>query len=144
MLIETKYNLGDIVYPIHKTCEQIWIPCKSCGETGIITYNDGEQDKCPKCWGEKGRVEWQSTKWMLIDNYPKEVKNKAIERGDHVWFPPFKIGQVRVEQEKNSKEVQYMCVETGVGSGTIWNEDQLFLSKEEAQLECDKKNIIGE
>jgi hypothetical protein len=142
MILESKYNIGDKVYPIHKAREPIWIPCKSCGETGIITYNDGEKAECPRCWGEKGKVEWRLTKWMLIDNYPKEVRKKAIECGDHVWLPPFKIEQIRIEQEKNNKEVRYMCKETGVGSGTVWSEKELFLSREEAQLECDKRNSV--
>ena len=38
------------------------------------------------------------------------------------------------------EEYTYILKSTGVGSGTLWNENDLFSSSEEAQNECDIRN----
>ena len=62
---------------------------------------------------------------------------------------PLTIGQVRVEvtdsdgvegeeffdnyKKKNSHKEEYMCIETGIGSGIIYNSERLFRSKDDAK-----------
>ena len=41
---------------------------------------------------------------------------------------------------KKGEEERYMCVETGVGSGSVWYPESMFRTSEEAQTECDKIN----
>lgn len=70
---------------------------------------------------------------------------------------PMTIGQIRVYvtdspgiegeetfnnymAQKEYKE-QYMCVETGIGTGTIHYADDLFITKSEAIYEKNKRNI---
>ena len=73
---------------------------------------------------------------------------KKYPRDSWLVIGPMTIGQVRVEitdspgldresimhnysAQKGRKE-QYMCVETGIGSGTVYDFDGLFRSKSEA------------
>tara|TARA_R110000772_G_scaffold267971_3_gene393556 strand:+ start:2664 stop:3212 length:549 start_codon:yes stop_codon:yes gene_type:complete len=43
------------------------------------------------------------------------------------------IGHIEVKQTALTFEVKYMCQETGIGSGSVWCEDSLFSTIEEAQ-----------
>jgi hypothetical protein len=70
---------------------------------------------------------------------------------------PLTIGQVRKEvtfspgiegksmfsnyAPQSGDEEQYMCVETGIGSGTLHNADKLFRTKEEAETEASRLNV---
>jgi hypothetical protein len=72
---------------------------------------------------------------------------------------PMTIGQVRVEvtdspgiegetmfdnykEQKSAKEV-YMCIETGIGSGTLHDGERLFATKSEAKAYASCKNAIA-
>jgi len=64
MLIETKYNFGDLVYPITTRFETLQIPtnCPACNDKGKVELND-KQYTCPKCNGhtyhnEEGDIEY--------------------------------------------------------------------------------------
>jgi len=102
------------------------------------------------------------------------VINTKFSNGDyvyHVWpydWPSkitsvsrmMTIGQVRVEitnspgregeemfdnykpQHKYAEE--YMCVETGIGSGTLYKVEDLFATKKEAESEAKRRNDLLE
>lgn len=42
------------------------------------------------------------------------------------------IGSIRIDTNDIDKPVSYMCVETGVGSGSVYYESDLHLTEEEA------------
>ena len=74
------------------------------------------------------------------------------------WFVigPLTIGQVRVKvtespgingedtfdnfMAQHDREEQYMCVETGIGSGNLYNVESLFASKAEAKKAANNRN----
>ena len=37
-----------------------------------------------------------------------------------------------------------MCTETGIGSGTLYEEEEVFSTRELAQEECDRRNVLEE
>lgn len=127
MEIKTKYNYNQWVFPIMFYREEKWIPCKSCNTTGEIALADGEVIYCPKCYGKRGKEEYLPVKWMIVYELYGQIKN------------------IRVNLYSNKKygesEYTYMLSSTGVGSGTLWKEDELFLTEEEAQIECDRRNL---
>ena len=51
------------------------------------------------------------------------------------------IGQISVTIREDETKIQYMCEETGIGSGTIYREDESFATYEEAVLATDKENF---
>lgn len=63
------------------------------------------------------------TRYDIIKNYIKQST----------------VGKVRVEAIEDSIEISYMLKATGIGSGTIWYEDTLFATKEEANKSIDDK-----
>lgn len=38
--------------------------------------------------------------------------------------------------------IEYMCYETGVGTGRVWKEESLWETEEAAQDECDRLNQL--
>ena len=72
---------------------------------------------------------------------------------------PLTIGQVRVEvtdsngiegeetfsnyMDRHERKEQYMCAETGIGSGTLHQEADLFSKKAEAEKAAKKRNEEG-
>lgn len=115
MNITTKYSIGDKLW-VGVTC---WIDksvkCPEC-EYGYIaiTLKSGESShaKCPQCYGRGRFPTW--------DFHPvvEEVTIGSVHYASH------KIPE---------QQVSYMCVETGVGSGSIWYEPLLHLTQAEAE-----------
>ena len=130
MLIETKYNYRDTVYPISTRFETFKIPtnCPACNDKGKVELN-GNNYTCPKCRGYTYReVEGD------IEYYVAFSQGKVGKIDINIYDPKYegKYG--------NKSEIRYMLDSTGIGSGTVWEEDNLFLSREEAQAECDMRN----
>jgi len=101
-------------------------PCRACEGAGTVTIN-GEQFHCPKCRG--GQRQSYHTRWFIVEKS--------------------EIGQVRIEAtaeqytdgyDKKLLVIQYMLRATGVGSGTIWDEEGLFATEEEAKAFCNEQN----
>ena len=128
MKIETKYNFKDTVYLVSGRIQRIKVPtnCPICNDRGKIIVKEKEYT-CPECRGytyhtEEGDIEY----------YVHERQGK--------------VGRITAEyyDEKYSKhnesKITYMLDITGVGSGTIWDENDLWFTIEEAQAECDRRN----
>ncbi len=137
MKIETKYSINDRVWKITTRPKKTWIPCPSCGGTGKVELKDGIH-ACPTCYGNKGKHEYGSTQWetcaeqITIGLVRASVKNiKKTGMFDN-------IGEYA--EGENTYSVEYMCYETGIGSGTIHYEGTLWPTPEEAQAECDRLN----
>jgi len=115
-----KYNIGDQVFKVVYDHKEQFKFCPSC-EHGKITLKDKSID-CPTCSG-KG----------VLQDYAKTFYRTS--------YNSLTIGQLRLEYGEEIKE-EYMCEETGVGSGTIHYQKDLFTTRELAQAECDTKNNI--
>ena len=141
MKINIKYSLGDTVWKIQNSKKQVNKPCSTCEGLGHVIINQTPSRSCPDCYGRGYNTEWEPTQWNVID--------------------PLTIGQVRVEVEsfkqdgmfsnigtfdpdKMEQKTQYMAYETGIGSGHIHNEEDLFASDADALAECHSRNMIGQ
>jgi ribosomal protein L37AE/L43A len=142
MKIETKFGMGQRVFKIHKSKQPYRAVCDECGGKDIITAT-GKVVKCPKCGYAtfhgypKGTVQkykesaWHIDRTLTIGKITAE--RYATEGGDpDSMFVNKKAGQ----QDKTS----YMAWESGVGSGSVYYEQYLFATEEEAQAECDRRN----
>lgn len=127
MNINTKFSLGDPAVTITSDYVSRKVKCYTCNHTGRVVIND-EEFTCPKCKGNCLRDQFCGHKSII-----GEIST---------------IGKIQVEitdpkfcyHEKEAYKVTYMLKSTGVGSGTLWNEKDLFSSREEAQKECDMRN----
>ena len=127
--INTKFNLKQVVY--YSTCENkpYHIDCVDCSGTGFWQVS-GKDVKvgCHTC--NKDEAYWRTP--------------GKVEKYKH--FPVvmrLTIGQVRAYIGYDAK-VQYMCKETGIGSGSLWNEEELteneVLAKKVAEILAERRN----
>lgn len=129
--IETKYAINDKVWLAHTDIHR-------------------KQHNCPDCLGEK---EWKVSspaggKFMV--NCPRCNANyqsyKDLDLYYNEYAPYAKqltVGSVRTDSHDDRK-VSYMCKETGVGSGSVYYEEDLYDTEEQAlraaRLKADKQN----
>jgi hypothetical protein len=124
MKIETKYSIGDKVWYVSEDMLSKSIGCTVCKDTKEITI-EGLNFQCPNCVTRHNNSRWC---------------RRAYISGSS------RIGSVRYEitaedYNKQTKiEIRYMLYDTGVGSGSLWDEAKLFSSKSEAQAWCDNQN----
>lgn len=119
MIPEPKYKIGQTVY-----------------HASYITTS--KEIICPDCQGQ--RV-WHVT---TPAEETFDIKCSTCTRGydspsgttDILYIGPQvlirTIGSIRIDTGNSERPVEYMCVETGVGSGTLYDEKSLFATHEEA------------
>ena len=116
-IIETKFSIGDVVYYASTTTERKQHPCPDCLGTKkwkAVSPAGGEYEfACPRC-----RSGYRSEHGLSLDY---SIFVPTAHR--------LTIGSVRTD---SADKTSYMCVETGVGSGNIYDEDRLFSTESEA------------
>lgn len=128
-VIETKYNLGDVVYYAGYYHDSYFEKCPDCDGTGEWKVEGKDlRIKCKTC----NESSWQ------------EVTAGKVRK--FKFFPSVRkltIGQIRATVGYDP-EIKYMCKETGLGSGTLWSESMLVKDKktaeEYAKILAEKKN----
>ena len=137
MNIETKYANGDVVFAIGNYPVKKWQSCGFCPGTGKIVGNDGNERFCPECYGRMGKYIYEPQQWQVnhmiltIGQVRITITDSPGQEGETV-FDNFK--------EQHGREESYMCIETGIGSGSVHRADTLYPSIEAAQTECDRRN----
>jgi len=133
-VITTKYDIGDTVWYANITTTTKHHDCPDCLGSRKWTCESPAggtfEVDCPRC-----SVSYQS--------------HDALNLKYSIWVPTARcltIGSVRADTSEDGH--QYMCLETGVGSGSIYRENTLFETQAEAmasaQVEADANNADGE
>lgn len=130
--LEAKYNIGDKVYCARTHSVKKKHPCPDCkGERAWKAISPAGQEytfACPRC-----AARYIGDKNVSLEYFEYEP---FIER--------LTIGSIRVDTAEENGPVSYMCVETGVGSGTIYKQSMLFpdneTALEAADIEAQKRN----
>jgi hypothetical protein len=139
MLLKTKFDISDKIYHIFNQQKPYSEKCKFCDGYGYIFGINHEKSTCPKCYGRCGFTEYKEVGYRICGSLFLDGCDNLKENPD---IPEvLTIGQIRVESTKNKSVWQCMCLETGIGSGSIYNLDDCFLTIEEAQTECDRRNV---
>jgi hypothetical protein len=123
--------------PIYYIGQKVWLgrsnidgtekmPCPDCLGTGVWSWQSpgGEEGdvECPRCRGRKT---------LGLRNYQAYVRELTI-------------GSVQTDTaRKPSEQVAYMCTETGVGSGSVYCEETLFYTEEDATAHADRRVAIA-
>jgi len=128
MELKTKFNIGDKVATIQNFSEEVFKTCLTCEGSGKIQVKDKEFN-CPDCYGNGGKEEWETKKWNISND-------KGILTGYD------KVIKIDIDISKNEIKIRYILGYRYSESycGTLWSEDEVFGSIEEAQLECDRRN----
>lgn len=137
MLIESKYNLNQSVWAINKAQKKMFVSCQACTGTGEIRLADNVLRRCPVCYGSKSSTLYLDVAWVVE---PKltigQIQGKVTNIRPESIFK--NVGHY--EQGLTECEFCYMAYETGIRSGTVYEQDRLFESLEKAQQECDRLN----
>lgn len=108
MDIKTKFNIGErVFFPYSETTMEETI-CPACKGKKTIEI-DGNKFTCASC----------------IDGTITKFRTNFIVRNS-------KIGLINTTTNKDSiTETNYMLAATGIGSGALWKEHEIFATKEE-------------
>lgn len=127
---ETKFSIGDVVYraSIATVTKQHPCPdCKGSRKWKAISPAGSEYDfTCPRCSSS-----YQSNRDLSLSYAQCEPSINCLT-----------IGSVRVDTHER-KGNQYMCLETGVGSGNIYYESDLFHTEDEALKAAKQKAAVA-
>lgn len=116
MNIAPKYEIGQLVYFGHGDIGEHYVECPDCRGSCVwsVTTPAGDtfEVPCSTCEYERpaGRIR----------TYEPQGEVKTLT-----------IGSIRIDTADDNP-VQYMCIETGVGSGAIYYERDLFVDQDEA------------
>lgn len=125
--IETKFSIGDLVYKAWTTTVSKQHPCPDCNGSRkwkAVSPAGGEYEfTCPRC-----TTRFQSDRDLSLtySEFAPSVHKLTI-------------GSVRTDTSSTDRPVEYMCRETGIGSGTIHSEADLFPTEEEAMRAAEMK-----
>jgi hypothetical protein len=127
MIPTPKYQMGQVVYypTIFDTLTEL--PCPDCKDTKqwAVTTPAGESFMvpCQRCCSGYRRVDLPS----------------LTQRVWRASATALTVGQIKIETPVPSSSswgdrdaVHYMCIETGIGSGSVYQESRLFLTEAEA------------
>lgn len=122
MLPTPRYYIGQVVYAVQLTTMAHVYDCPDClnSRFWIATSAAGEQHQisCPRCTAH-------------YVGAPDSLPSLKYEK--HVaGIRSLNIGSIRANTDDPA--VEYMCKETGVGSGTLWKEGDLYPTPEEAEI----------
>lgn len=120
MNIITKFDLGQKVYRIEQIMSNEKINCVACGGLGWITLADKKDYTCPNCDGE-GTLDEKKTIMFKICN-PSSISSIYTNSC-------FKANR---EITIDAEYILYNCA-------GVFRESELFETKEEAQVECKKR-----
>lgn len=129
MKLETEFDLGQQVFCVRRDVLVGRKTCTFCRGIGFVIGEDKTSELCPKCKGGKMVIGYDKAVWQV--------------RG------PFTIGQIQLDVTNSpgiaeetifdnykpqvGREERYMLVETGVGSGQVYELEHLLPSKKAAE-----------
>ena len=137
MEIETKFNINDKVWKINNRQIQVSIACSFCGGTGRIKGADESDRSCPECYGRQVNHRWEDKGWTICQENPQVTIGQVRCKFTGEWNGSSDLWS-NYGAQKEKYEEQYMCHETGIGSGTLHCASRLFATEKEAQAECDR------
>jgi hypothetical protein len=124
-VLTTKFSMGETVFHAWTTTTRKRHPCPDCLDQRKwkATSPAGREYEmaCPRCGSD-----YMSDRDLSLD-YSQFVGTVTV----------LTIGQIRAAIGGDEK-TQYMCVETGIGSGSLYYEDSLFPTQEAAQVAADQ------
>ena len=141
MKIESKFDLNETVWEISREMKKRFERCKFCDGEGKIELNNISRT-CPECYGRNGSWINVNLEW-LVGQQSLTIGSVRVEITSISKTGIFdNIGEY--DPENIEREFTYMAYETGIGTGTIHREHELFKSIDLAQKRCDELNAVTE
>lgn len=148
MKLESKFDFDDQVWHISQRKRKEWSVCAFCEGVGKVQGKDGTWKTCLECYGRKGYNTYHEDQWELSHDGPLtvgqirvEVRNEYRKGEDS---GPSGIQCDNYGHQESRRREEYMMRETGIGTGSIFYSEDLFASREDAQVECNMRNATKE
>lgn len=122
-----KYDIGQRVHHISRSLLYRADPCLTCHGEKTITL-DGERFRCPRCEG-KGTAQKPEWRWLVsVSGCVGQIQATlvAAEQAERAGVDLY--------------SVKYMLDATGVVSGSVYSERDVFPTLEDAEAECKRRN----
>lgn len=124
-MIQPKYELG----------QQVWV---------VDVQQIEHRDRCPDCLGEKY---WPITTpggdsfdlECPTCRYGYEVRGFLTRHEVVAVAKCLTVGSIRIDTASTDRAVEYMMHDTGVGSGRVYNEADVFLTEDDVQPRLKEK-----
>lgn len=136
MIIDTKFNVGDNVYLGRAEWTSEMVECPSCKGTGywnVVGHAGTWQASCQVC---KDYSNWSDT---------ARGKGQVKRSGRRAMVTPLTVGSIQLDTNRE-EETRYMCVETGIGTGTCCEGDWLYVmsdgSRGELAVKPQASNVL--
>lgn len=127
MSIKTKFELDQYVYIIRLATKSETNVCKLCNGKGVVNVEGSKlKAECPECWGNGEIRETKPEEWRIVAEG--------------------KIGRINVElysseyKKEYKDSIKYMIDTTGVGCGSLYNEEDIYPTHNSAIITCAKFN----
>jgi hypothetical protein len=132
MKFETKYNFGDVVFHSTTSRREIREVCPECnGEKAFHIVGKDFKAACRHCrYSGYGQPTGYVSRWELTPSYDRlTIGQIRIESTDTPGVPGSEYDNYRPHKKHVE---QYMCIESGVGCGSLYYVETLFNTPEEA------------
>lgn len=132
-VIETKYDIGDVVWHASINTERRSHPCPDCLGSKVWKAESPAggvfEAPCPRCTEVYMSNRDLSLDYAQWTPFVRKLTIGLVQPNGHAYSdgPP---------------QNQYMCHETGIGSGSIYRESVLFATEEEARAHGDLEATI--
>lgn len=123
---QSKFDLGQTAVGIIDVEVRRIVKCEICRNTGKVTIR-AEEFECPQCRGKASHPQYAGRRWMRSSMGTGVVASIQIEHRDSTRWADYKELTIR-----------YM-LNNSMG-GQLWDEANLFPTREEADTECDRRN----
>lgn len=133
-----RFAIGDLAYALTLYRENVTRTCPVCDGAGDVEVSGSEyRARCPEPACRRGKIVTSanvlhaSIRMLTI----RQVRTETTARANRA----IDSRVVLVDHE-----VGYMASETGVGSGTVWPEDRLFATREDAAARAAKHDALDD
>lgn len=135
MQFQSLYAMGQELVSIRqRTVDRPDRTCSACQGVGTVELR-GAQWECPGC---KGAKQIRVTAYGWVVDVPGHVGRIIVEHATPDGWSHW--GTCEVEPGVPFTFVHYMLDTTGIGSGAMHKEPDLWPSRLAAQAECDRRN----
>lgn len=129
MILESKFGNGDVVYHAQIGDGRKTVPCHECSGAGRLKIEGKSYTvDCRMCAGS-GHY---STHKPVVDVRKLTIGRVGVQITESRGISGESTFDNYMPQHKRREE--YMALETGVGSGSLYYAETLFATREEAQL----------
>jgi RecJ-like exonuclease len=139
MKLESKFDLNQKIWYIENSRQRVKHQCPICDGSGKIAGKTDKKFDCPECYGKGYNITWDPTAWRVASSLTVgqiTISTQNI-KPDGIF-----CNMGHYEDGASTTKVEYMTYETGVGGGRVYQETELFETREQAETECIDRNRL--